>query len=372
MLRFNLKRVTCDIERYLEETPSAITAAGVDALIVNELALTGPTVAEMLALPYFLVSTSVPHHFGWRATSWLTGHRYISSPVAWLQSALLEISALRVRGPIRRALDKYRGGKRLGPIRDLSRIYPCLAHITQLPECLELPHRSLRGNFYFTGPWVSNAARPPIDFPWEKLDGRPVVYVTLGTTRNAQARVLRMIAEACQDLDGQLVITLGNRFDPQMFSDLPGRPVVVKFAPQLELLKIATVAITHGGSNTTLEALAEGKPMVVIPLAYDQPAIARRLQRLHIAEVLPVMRLSAARIRKAVANVLDDPRYRNAAQTIQSKIGKLQGAKRAADIIAVEMEGYAARQRFESASDRHATARDQVFAGSDAVSQLQR
>jgi zeaxanthin glucosyltransferase len=371
MLRFNLKRVTRDIMHYLAETPSAISSAGVDALLINEVALTGPTVAQMLGLPYFLISTSVPHHFGWQATSWFTGRRYISSPVAWLQSALLEISALRMHGPIRRALDKYRREIGLGPIRDLPRAHACLAHITQLPECLDLPHRSLHGSFYYTGPWVSSTARPHVDFPWDRLDGRSIVYATFGTTRNAQEPVLRMISEACQDLDLQLVISLGNRFEPQKFSGLPGNPLIVKFAPQLDLLKIAQLVITHGGANTSLEALTEGKPMVVIPLAYDQPAVAARLERLHVAEVLPVMRLATSRIRSAVVRVLNDARYRNAAQTIRSKILSIHGEKRAADIIAVEMEGYAARQRLELRSDRNDPIHRGVFSNS-AASQFQR
>jgi len=55
---------------YLKETPRALVEAGVDALLVNEIALTGPTVAQIARLPYFIISTSVPHHFGWNAYPW--------------------------------------------------------------------------------------------------------------------------------------------------------------------------------------------------------------------------------------------------------------------------------------------------------------
>jgi MGT family glycosyltransferase len=129
------------------------------------------------------------------------------------------------------------------------------------------------------------------------------------------------------------VISLGGRFDPAMFSDLPGKPLVVKFAPQLELLRLAKIVITHGGPNTVFEALMEGKPMVAIPLAHDQPAVAARLARLGIAEVLPVMRLSASKIRSAVKKVLNDPGYRDAAVTMQAELHSLHGLERAADVI---------------------------------------
>lgn len=257
-------------------------------------------------------------------------------------------------------------------MRKIAGEYPCLAHITQLPECLDLPRRPPTGNFYYTGPWLSNDARMKVDFPWERLDGRPIAYVTMGTTRNSQSAILRMIADACRDLDAQLVISLGNRFDPDQFTDLPGRPIVTRFAPQLELLKRAAIAITHGGPNTAFEALMEGRPIVAIPLAYDQPAIAKRLKRLGVAEVLPVMRLSTDRIRRAVTKVLGDPHYREAAERVQSEMRATRGAKRAADIIAVELSGYAAQRQFAVLARRSFDKQEQVASGVVNASYLQR
>jgi zeaxanthin glucosyltransferase len=350
-LRFNLERVIGDIERYLEETPGALARAGVNALLINEVALTGPTVAEMLRLPYFLISTTVPHHFGWNRWSWITGHRSSTSWISWLQSRLLELSALRVRGPVQRALDNYRKRIGLGPVNGISKCFPCLAHITQLPQCLELPDLSTPANFHYTGPWISSEARPQVDFPWECLDERPLVYATLGTTRNFVPTILSMIAAACASLDLQLVITLGNRSDPAPFSNLPGAPIVTRFAPQLELLKHAQLVISHGGPNTAFEALTEGKPLVVIPLAYDQPAIAARLKRLHAAEVLPAKRLSVHKIRTTVMKVLREPQYTESALELQRQLQTIDGTRRAADIIAVELEGYAAGQQLKMRPD---------------------
>ncbi len=371
-LRFNLDRVTRDVEHYLKETPAIIARAGVDALLINEIALTGPTVAQLLGLPYFILSTSVPHQFGWKSSSWLTGYRFSATAVSWLQGWFLEVSAFCVRGPIRRALDRFRRSAGLGPTGRIVQEYPCLAHISQLPECLDLPRARHTGNFYYTGPWLSSDARKKVDFQWDRLDGRPIVYATMGTTRNAQLEILRMIAEACHDLDVQLIISLGNRFDLEELGDLPGRPVVAKFAPQLELLKRASLAITHGGSNTSLEALMEGTPMVAIPLAYDQPAMAARLKRLKVAEVLPVMRLSTARIRRAVASVLNDPKYREAAKRIQSTMQSTQGSKRAADIIAVELSGHVAQHQMTMRAKWTADEQERVESDVVTASYLQR
>jgi zeaxanthin glucosyltransferase len=85
--------------------------------------------------------------------------------------------------------------------------------------------------------------------------------------------------------------------------------------------------------------LMEGKQMVAIPIAHDQPAIAARLARLGIAEVLPIMRLSAQEIREAVVKTMTEPRYREAAVKMQGRVRALPGVECAADII----EGYSVR-----------------------------
>jgi MGT family glycosyltransferase len=350
MLRFNLRRVTQDVERYLRETPAALQFAGVDALIVNEIALTGPTLAQLLQLPYFIVSTSVPHNCGWSPYPWYSGYRFIRSPVNILERTLLEVSAVRVRGPIRSSLEHYRQSAGLEPLSAMEKSCPPLAQITQLPQCLDFPENRLPDNCHYTGPFVGKDARPSINFPREGLDGRPIAYVSLGTTRNAQEKILRMVAKACQGLDLQLVISLGGRFSPELFADLPGNPLVVSFAPQLELLQRARIVITHGGPNTVFEALMEGKPMVAIPLAHDQPAVAARAARAGTARVLPVMRLSVRRIRKAVVAVLADPAYRNAAEALQKLIRATRGAERAAEILEAALQRHTHQQRSSTAA----------------------
>src|SRR5665213_1221401 len=276
-LRYSIRRIVSDMEVSLRETPEALTRAGIDALIIDEIVLSGPTLAQMLHLPYFLVSTSVPHNFGWTVPYWLPRCNYPFSYFSRLQNALLQVSVFRMRGPVRWKLDRYRRQAGLGPIREIQKVFPELAHIAQLPSCLDFPRPKLPDNFYYTGPFVDKTARPIVEFPWNRLDGRPLIYASLGTRKNNPSAIYCLISEACQQLDLQLVISLGGRGDPEMFDDLTGHPLIVRDAPQLELIKRAEIVITHGGLNTALETLLEGKPMIVIPMAYDQPAVAARL-----------------------------------------------------------------------------------------------
>lgn len=330
LLRYRIQRTINDMERFLREAPQALVHAGVEALIVDELALAGPTIAELLHLPYFIISTSVPHNFGWSAPSPIQPSKSLFTRV---QAALLEVSVLQVKGPVRCRLDTFRQHAGLGPIRQIRAAYPELAHITQLPQCLDLPRSGLPSTFHYTGPFVHAAARLAVKFPWDQLDGRPLIYASLGTTLKSESETFHLIAQACDGLGVQLVISLGDRRDPEAFRNLPGMPVIVRDAPQLELLKRAELVITHAGPNTVFESLMQGKPMIAIPKTFDQPAIAARLAWVGAAIVLRSDRLSAEAIRAALSAVLRDPAYRNTARRLQARLRSEQGLKRAADLI---------------------------------------
>ncbi len=64
-LIYRMKRIADEMGIFLKSAPDAISRSRIDALIIDEIALFGPTLAQLLNLPYILVSTSVPHNFGW-------------------------------------------------------------------------------------------------------------------------------------------------------------------------------------------------------------------------------------------------------------------------------------------------------------------
>jgi UDP:flavonoid glycosyltransferase YjiC (YdhE family) len=101
----------------------------------------------------------------------------------------------------------------------------------------------------------------------------------------------------------------------------------------LELLRQAALTITHGGLNTALESLAEGVPMVVLPVTYDQPGVGTRVEWAGVGRSIPVGRLTVGRLRDAVGAVLRDPVYRGRASVLRSEIEAADGLNRAADLI---------------------------------------
>jgi zeaxanthin glucosyltransferase len=332
-LWYRIQRITDEMDLFLRDAPAAISEAGIDALILDEIAFVGPTLAQMLRLPYIFVSTSVPHNFGWAVPRSLSHCDNPISSLARFRNALLQVSVFRMRGPVRWKLDQYRRQRGLGPIRELQKVFPARAHIATLPECLDFPDSTRPMNFYYTGPFVDQSTRPSIQFPWNRLDERPMMYVSLGTSRKIRPCVFRIIAEACAGLGLQVVMSLGGRRDPKMLGDLPGNPLVVREAPQLELIKMASIVINHAGINTVLETLMEGKPMIVIPITHDQPALAARLSWRRVAEVIPERSLSARALRSAVCRVLNDSSYSDAARAIKDKIQAGHGLERAVEVI---------------------------------------
>ena len=89
---------------------------------------------------------------------------------------------------------------------------------------------------------------------------------------NGLADVFRTITAGTAKRKGfQLVLSVGDQLDPEQIGPLPSNTILVKRAPQLELLKRASVCITHAGLNTALEALAQGVPQVAVPVSLDQP-----------------------------------------------------------------------------------------------------
>jgi MGT family glycosyltransferase len=333
-LRCALRGIERKAMMLFRDAPAAIHDEGVDSLIVDQIEMAGGTVAEHLGLPFISAAVALPvntdpsvppatvpwpHRVGVGAR---LRNRMGNAALEWIFSGVL------------RTINRQRRLWGLPPVRGLNATLSGLAQVTQLPATLELPGRRLPRHFHHTGPWTDAAGRTPVDFPWERLDsGRPLVYASMGTLQNGVLETFRMMAEACTGLDVQLVISLGGGQDPALLGDLTGDPVVVGYAPQLELIQRSALTISHGGLNTVLESLAWGVPMVVLPVTYDQPGVGARVVWSGVGRSIPVARLTVDRLRAAVRLVLGNHDYRARASEMQSSIEAADGLNRAADLI---------------------------------------
>jgi zeaxanthin glucosyltransferase len=211
---------------------------------------------------------------------------------------------------------------------------PRLAVISQTPREFDFPGIPWPPQFHYTGPFHESGGRASIPFRWELLNGKPLIYASLGTLVNGLDHVYRAIVEAAIELpEVQLVLSVGYSINPDELPPSPPDAIIVRTAPQIELLKGAALCITHAGLNTTLEALAQGVPIVALPIAYDQPGVAARIQYHGVGESLEVETLSGPEVLGAIRKVLNNPGYRERARYFQDVIAKTRGLEVAADRI---------------------------------------
>ena len=156
----------------------------------------------------------------------------------------------------------------------------------------------------------------------------------MGTLQNGLTDVFRTVTAATAKHKGlQLVLSVGDQIDPEQIGPLPSNTILVKRAPQLELLKRASVCITHAGLNTALEALAQGVPQVAIPVTVDQPGVAARIAEKKTGLFVPLKELNASRLTLLLDQVLTDSTYRDNARNFQKVIAETNGLSKAADLL---------------------------------------
>ena len=322
-------------EVVLAEIPQACRRSGVEALLIDQALFEGSTIAEYLNLPFVTIANALllnpeptvpPSLLGWDYDpSWWGRLRNQTG------TNLLKLAGI----PVQLIVNRYRQrwGLKLLSNSDYDRIWSTRAIISQQPPSFEFPRQELPDYFHFVGPLSNTAARAEIPFPWEKLTDKPLIYASLGTVQNKILWVFIQIAYACLGLDVQLVISLGGASKPEELGYVPGSPIVVKAAPQLALLKRASLCITHAGMNTTLECLSNGVPMVAIPITNDQPAVAARIAWTKIGEVVDLNNCTVDTLKTAIAQVLSQPKYRQNALKLKAEIERVGGVTKAAEII---------------------------------------
>lgn len=332
-LQYTLKWLANGAEIYLTDAPEAIKTAGIEALLVDQASPAGGTVAQYLNIPFVSVCSAIMLNREITVPPFITSWNYDPTWRGILRNRAGYVLLTQIGKPIRKVIQSYRQQWNLPPANSPNDEYSQLAQISQQPAELEFPRQVLPKYFHFTGPYHYSGSREPIPFPYEKLTGQPLIYASMGTIQNRLLGVFQTIAEACRELDAQLVISLGGGNRPESLPELPGNPLVVGYAPQLELLQKTTLAITHAGMNTTLESLTNGVPMVAIPVTNDQPGIAARIAWTGCGETIPVKSVNVAKLRTAIQKVLTEDSYKKNALRLQEAIEQAGGVSRAADII---------------------------------------
>lgn len=263
-----------------------------DVIVHEDMELGSWAVAERLGIPHLTVQTTA-----WRP---------------WIRA--LGWEALE---PLR---ERY-GLVRAGPDRMLGR-----AFFTTRPPSLRDPEAAL--------PDVTAELRPIADdrqpgddslaheaFP--APDGRRRVVVTLGTINHTQVTVLRAMIDGAVAAGAHVVVGLGT--DPASLGPVPSGVAVHAYIPMSTVLPQADVVAHHGGSGTMLAALAAGTPMVIVPLAADQPDNGDRCLAAGVARVLSPDGIDAAAVHAAIEALLADASYLRRSSDVAGEVAAMPG-----------------------------------------------
>lgn len=331
--------------------PAVLEEIGADAVIADQLEPAGGMVAEHLGIPWISTATSLPMNRELRIPPPFVGWPHEESPAGlkWNEGGW-KVADFIMRG-FGKTIARNADALGLSPRNRLDQCFSPVLQLAQTVPGLDWPRRSLPAHFLYVGPF--RPAEPePFDLP---PDPRPTAYCTLGTLQGSRTELFRRIADACDRQGIRLVLTHGGRAPGLKAEDLPGRPLVYAWIPQEAAMARADIVISHAGMNTALEPLVHGIPMIVIPLALEQPAIAARVEASG-AGIRLSKHAGAGRIADAIARLRNEPSFAGHARRLQAEVAAAGGTGRACDLIE---RALAPGARPEAATRGHA-ARDDV------------
>jgi MGT family glycosyltransferase len=173
------------------------------------------------------------------------------------------------------------------------------------------------------------------DEPWDVPDSlrdRPgaLVYLSLGSLGSADVDLMKRLVSVLADTPHRYVVSKGPRSDE---FDLPDNMWGEGRLPQTSIIPKCDLVITHGGNNTTTEALHFGKPMVVLPLFWDQYDNAQRMHELGLGIRLDTYGFADDELRQAVERLLANVDLRARLASTGETIRAGDGKRKAADLI---------------------------------------
>jgi MGT family glycosyltransferase len=329
-LRFSVQCGVALARSVCAYAPAAFEKTHVDLVVVDQNDPAGATAAQMIGLPFINV-VSLPLNREFNIPPPFVPWSYDSRITTTIMNRLAYTVFDRLVAPVNSVLNEYRRPQGLAPVRRPDDTFSSLAQLSQLTEDFDFPRTSKPACLTYLGPFRDDG-RPATPFPYDRLDGRPIVYASFGTILKASESTFQIVASACSELDLQLIFSAKNAGTVDQ-SRLAGNPILVESAPQLELLERAAICITHGGLNTVMECLSCGVPMVALPVTNDQPAVSARIRHAGAGESVSLSSLTAKKMSAALKRVLVDPAFRVNANRIRTSIQQAGGVERAADII---------------------------------------
>ena len=219
-----------------------------------------------------------------------------------------------------------------------------------LPD-LDFMPVSEHANLYVYPEETDYTDRRPLDDTWYRLDssvrstdepfelpdamvdrpaGSALIYLSLGSLGSADVDLMKRLVDVLGRTPHRYIVSKGPQHTEYELAD---NMWGAEFLPQTSLMPLVDLVITHGGNNTTTEALHFGKPMVLLPLFWDQYDNAQRMHELGFGRRLRTYEFTEDELIGAVDGLLGDAQLRSRLDAMGASIRDRLGKDRAADVI---------------------------------------
>jgi MGT family glycosyltransferase len=199
------------------------------------------------------------------------------------------------------------------------------------PEEVDYPRREALGPTWHNLGASVRATDPDWRLP-EELAGRsePLVYLSLGSLGSADVELMRTLVAELAEAPYRFIVSKGPQAEE---FELAPNMVGAEFLPQTSVLPQVDLVITHGGNNTVTESLFFGKPMVLLPIFWDQHDNAQRIDETGYGIRLDTYAHGADELQAAIARLLDDGELADRLAQASRRLQAARGTELAADLI---------------------------------------
>jgi MGT family glycosyltransferase len=207
-------------------------------------------------------------------------------------------------------------------------------NIVYTSEMFQIQRSYFDASYIFTGPCYSERA-VDAQFPLLKSAEKPIIYISLGsvTSYNSKTFFYQKCLQAFANSEYTVVMSVGKFIDIAELGNIPPNFIVSNYVPQMQVLQQASVFITHGGTNSTWEALIHKVPLVVFPQGGDQYLVANRVEELNIGVWVKQKNIVPLKLRSLVEQIIKDEKIRSNIDLLSDSLITSGGTQKAVDKI---------------------------------------
>lgn len=219
-----------------------------------------------------------------------------------------------------------------------------------LPE-LEFIHSSREANLYVYPEEIDYTDTRPLDSTWHRMDssvrdtdgefvlpeiaskrpsGSALIYLSLGSLGSADVDLMRRLVSILGKTRHRIIVSKGPQHDTYSLTE---NMYGSEFLPQTKVIPQVDLVITHGGNNTVTESLHYGKPMIVLPLFWDQYDNAQRVDETGVGVRLSTYAFKDHELTDAIEKLISDTALHTRLKAMSERIQESDGIKLAANVI---------------------------------------